>query len=124
MRFNFYKGAKELLTKYKARGLQILAVPLNEFDNTAPQSSACEKAKLYEGVGDKSFIVLDKLTSGAPFLQWLTSQEPPNGGPSGSLRTSYEKFLIDSSGSVVRRYGAFDDEWLTDVSGEIKRLLK
>lgn len=112
-----------MLTEYSAKGLQIIAVPLNEFDNTAPQSSACEKAKLYEGVGDESFPVLDKLTSRAPFLDWLTSQQPTEGGSEGQLRSSYEKFLINSSGSLVKRYGAFDDEWLSDVSSELDKML-
>lgn len=124
MRFQFYDDAKALLNKYRAKGLQIIAVPLNEFQNTAPQSSACEKAKLYEGVGESSFPVLDKTTSGAPFFAWLTSQEPSEGGPSGMPQTSYEKFLINPSGSVVKRYGAFDGEWVADASKEIDKMLR
>lgn len=131
MRFRFYDDARVLLNKYKAKGLQLIAVPVNEFANTAPQASQCERAKLYEGImgrpeGDY-FPVLDKVYANGnrapPFFGWLLDQEPRKGGQSGPLKTSYEKFLIDSSGAVVKRYDGFDDEWVQDVSSELERLL-
>lgn len=122
MRLRFYAEARELWSKYKSKGLQFLGVPMNEFANTAPQNARCERAKMYEGVQDSSFPVMDKLTCGAPFLKFLTSQEPAKGGPCGPLETSYEKFLVDSNGVVIKRYSGFDD-WVDDISPEIDSLL-
>lgn len=119
------------MDKYRTKGLQLIAVPMNEFDNTAPQSSRCERSKLYEALTGRpdggGFPVLDKVVgAGArapPFLRWLLEQTPRNGGATGALETSYEKFLVDSKGALVKRYRAFDHEWVPDVSNEIEKLL-
>jgi len=131
LKFRFYDDAKLLLSRYRSKGLQLIAMPVNEFSNTAPQASQCERAKLYEGIlgqsTDDPFPVLDKGFANGdrapPFWSWLLAQEPQRGGEAGPVRTSYEKFLIDSRGALVKRYGAFDDEWLDDVAKEVDRLL-
>jgi len=106
--------------------LRLLAVPVNDFQNTAPQSSACEKSKLKAGVNaakESSIQLLDKVHTNVPFLKWLQDQDGVRGGSSGFMDSSYEKFLVDSRGVLIRRYRAFDSDW-EDVSGELGTLLR
>jgi len=124
MKFPFYEEAKILIKKFEARGLRVIAVPFGEVDSDAPSlTSGCQVVETYQGmIGDASGNAVS-LTIPATLLEWLMSQQPRRGGHTGQLRSSFEKFLVDSSGSLIRRYGGFEDGWIDDVSVEIEKLL-
>jgi len=123
MKFPLYDDARMLVKKFEARGLRVIALPFGEVDSDAPSLSSGCRVEAYQGmVGDASGNSLS-LTLPATLLEWLMSQQPRRGGHTGQLRSSFEKFLVDSNGALIRRYGGFEDGWIDDVSVEIEKLL-
>jgi len=132
-----YDAMQELLRRHTEAGLRLIAVPSNQFgDGEAPHSSRCERAFLYRKVGARpgTFPVLDKMQvngdQAAPFYTFLKAQRPlatwnstaPAGGPAGELAGNFEKFLVNSAGQVVGRYGVSAP--LKEFEQEIARLLE
>lgn len=132
----FYKGAHELLNEFKGQGLQLIAVPSNQFGQQAPHSSECERNFMYKKMDMEplSFPILDKMDlngpNAAPFFKWLREQSPnaegevipqlPKVGP-GEVSWNYEKFLVDAEGHVLGRYTPKTD--VMTLKDKIKELL-
>ncbi len=100
-----FKGLEELYEKYKDKGLVILGFPCNQFKNQDPGSNEeiLEFCQLNYGV---SFTMLEKVDVNGekrhPIYKYLLDNNLS--GNSGDIKWNFEKFLIDRSGEVIKRY--------------------
>ena len=102
-----YKGLEELYRTYADRGLVVLGFPCDQFGHQEPGdeeeiATFCERNF---GVTFPLFAKIDVNGPGAhPLYQWLRSEQ---GGMIGDkIRWNFTKFLIDTDGTVVNRYGS------------------
>jgi len=126
-----------LLNKYQAKGLTLIAVPVNQMGAQAPHSSDCERSILYHKMEMSNFPVLDKVQANGPdavgFYKFLKAQMPnAEGGVlpmiaenhavgHGELSWNYEKFLVNQKGQVIGRYTHQVD--VKDLESKIKEIL-
>jgi glutathione peroxidase len=102
-----YKGLEELYRTYADRGLVVLGFPCDQFGHQEPGdeeeiATFCERNF---GVTFPLFAKVDVNGPDAhPLYQWLRSEQ---GGMIGDkIRWNFTKFLIDTDGNVVKRYGS------------------
>jgi glutathione peroxidase len=101
-----FAGLEELYEKYKDKGLVILGFPCNQFANQDPGSNdeIQEFCQLNYGV---TFPVLGKIEvngSGADPLFKHLKKEAPGALGSQRIKWNFTKFLVDTDGTVVKRY--------------------
>lgn len=100
------KGLVELQNKYGKQGLQILAIPSNDFKQDPGTSSDSEKfmSKEYK----INFPTFDKISvkgeNKHPLYKFMT--EAKGGALFNDVSWNFEKFLIDRSGQVVDRFNS------------------
>lgn len=102
-----YQGLEELYQSYADRGLVVLGFPCDQFGNQEPGDEA-EIATFCErnfGVTFPLFAKVDVNGSDAhPLYEWMRKEK---GGVVGSkIRWNFTKFLIDTEGNVVKRFGS------------------
>lgn len=102
-----YKGLEELYRTYADRGLVVLGFPCDQFGHQEPGdeeeiATFCERNF---GVTFPLFAKVDVNGPDAhPLYQWLRSEQ---GGMIGDkIRWNFTKFLVDTDGNVVNRYGS------------------
>lgn len=102
-----YKGLEELYRTYADRGLVVLGFPCDQFGHQEPGdeeeiATFCERNF---GVTFPLFAKIDVNGPDAhPLYQWLRSEQ---GGMIGDkIRWNFTKFLVDTDGNVVNRYGS------------------
>jgi glutathione peroxidase len=102
-----YKGLEELYQKYADRGLVVLGFPCDQFGHQEPGDEAdiatfCERNF---GVTFPLFAKIDVNGDDAhPLYDWLRSEQ--SGLVGNKIRWNFTKFLIDTEGKVVKRYGS------------------
>lgn len=115
-----YADLQKLYSLYKDK-LVIIGFPANNFLWQEPGTneqiiSFCQSKYKVE------FPMMAKISVKGkdmhPIYQWLISQ--PNPDYRGDIRWNFEKFLIDESGKVIRRYGSGTNP----LDEEITRYLK
>jgi len=98
-----YKGLEQLNQDYKAKGLQVLGFPCNDFGAQEPGTNE-EIATFCETSFGVSFDLMDKVhAKGAeqhPLYKTLTTSVEPQ----GDVAWNFEKFLISKQGEVVARF--------------------
>ncbi|XP_043720956.1 protein HUA2-LIKE 3-like [Telopea speciosissima] len=101
-----YTELTELYTKYKDKGLEILAFPCNQFLYQEPgtgleaETFACTRYKAEYPVFQKVCVNGPETT---PVYKFLKASKP--GGTFGSrIKWNFTKFLVDKEGHVVNRY--------------------
>jgi glutathione peroxidase len=111
-----YKGLEELYQAYRARGLEVLAFPSNDFGGQEPGSNAQIK-KFCEARYKTTFPLFAKISvkgpDAAPLYRYLTAL-PVNGG---AVSWNFNKFLVDPTGKVV----AHLDSSVEPTSAEMKK---
>jgi glutathione peroxidase len=118
-----FAGLEELYKQYKAKGLEILGFPCNQFGKQDPGSNdeIMEFCQLNYGV---SFPMFGKIeVNGAdadPLFKHLKKAAPGVLGSEG-IKWNFTKFLIDRSGKVVRRYAPKDTP--KAIASDIEKLL-
>lgn len=100
-----YNGLEELYREFKDRGFIVLAFPCNQFGGQEPGTDL-EIQEFCRSNYDITFPVLAKIKVNgkdeAPLYTFLKMQQ---GGFVGSaIKWNFTKFLIDSSGRVIKRY--------------------
>jgi glutathione peroxidase len=117
-----YKGLEELYRTYADRGLMVLGFPCDQFGHQEPGdeeeiATFCERNF---GVTFPLFAKIDVNGPDAhPLYQWLRSEQ---GGMIGDkIRWNFTKFLIDTDGNVVNRYGSTTTP--DQIAGDIEALL-
>ncbi len=103
-----YEELKELYSKYKDSGLEILAFPCNNFLNQEPGSGSDISAVVQsKGI---TFPVLGKLECENrdlthPLYQYLKlALKETSGWLGSSIKWNFTKFLCDSNGVPIKRY--------------------
>ena len=95
-----YRGLEELYQAYRARGLEVLAFPSNDFGRQEPGSDADIK-KFCELKYRTTFPLFAKVKvkgAGAdPLWRHLTADEAHG----GEVTWNFNKFLVDPAGKVV-----------------------
>jgi glutathione peroxidase len=98
-----YKGLESIYEKYKGQGFEILAFPSNDFGGQEPGTNE-EIKEFCELNYNVTFPLFDKVKvlgdDRAPLYTELIQTEPE-----GEVKWNFEKFLVDKSGNVVKRFG-------------------
>ena len=99
-----YEGLQQLFEELKDKGFTVVGFPCNQFGAQEPGTPA-EIAQFCSTEYGVTFPLAAKIdVNGAhrdPLYAWLTS--PENGYP-GDIGWNFEKFLIDRTGRLNRRY--------------------
>jgi glutathione peroxidase len=101
-----YKGLEAVYRRFRARGLEVLGFPCNQFGQQEPGSEAeigafCDKQY---GVSFPLFAKVDVNGANAhPLFRHLESEAPGLLG-TRRIKWNFTKFLVGSDGKVIRRY--------------------
>lgn len=117
-----FKGLEELYQKYKAKGLVILGFPCNQFANQEPgdAKSISETCSINYGVTFQMFSKIDVNGPDThPLYKFLKKKLP--GFLTGNIKWNFTKFLIDPSGSPVKRFAPTDKP--EKIDSYVSRLL-
>jgi glutathione peroxidase len=118
-----YKGLEELYEKYKARGLEILGFPCNQFGAQEPGTEA-EIATFCEVNYGVTFPMFRKVDvngdDAAPLYRHLKKAKPGLLG-SEAIKWNFTKFLVDRSGKVVERYAPNTEP--AGLAADVEKLL-
>lgn len=105
-----YRGLEALYRQYRARGLEILGFPCDQFGHQEP--GAAEEIRQFCTLNyEVSFPLFAKIAvNGAdthPLYQWLKREAPGVLG-SQAIKWNFTKFLVDAEGRVRARYAPTD----------------
>ncbi|HVG15974.1 MAG TPA: redoxin domain-containing protein [Chitinophagaceae bacterium] len=96
---------EQLYQQFKDSGLVVIAIPSNDFDNEK-KSNAQIKVN-YHSNYNISFPILAKASNKgnapSPLLKWLTKKNQ-NGRMDNHLKKDFQKFLINSNGTLIGVY--------------------
>jgi glutathione peroxidase len=101
-----YKGLEEVYQQFKAKGVEVLGFPCNQFGAQEPGAAAeigafCEKNY---GVTFPLFAKIDVNGSAAhPLFKHLKSAAPGLMGTE-AIKWNFTKFLVKKDGTVYKRY--------------------
>ena len=115
-------GLQELHDRFSGRGFSVLGFPCNQFGGQEPGSAEeigafCQRNY---GVTFPMFAKVDVNGPDAhPVFRWLTGAR--RGVLGHKIRWNFTKFLVDSDGNVVRRYGTGVPP--ARIAGDIEKLL-
>ncbi len=117
-----FGGLEELYEKYRDKGLEILGFPCNQFGKQDPGSNdeIQEFCQLNYGVSFPMFGKIEVNGGGAdPLFKHLKKEAP--GVLTNNIKWNFTKFLVDSSGKVVKRYAPTVKP--QDIEKDIEELL-
>lgn len=118
-----FAGLEELYEKYREQGLEILGFPCNQFGKQDPGSNdeITEFCQLNYGV---SFPIFGKIEVNGratdPLYKHLKHEAPGTLG-TRAIKWNFTKFLVDSSGQVIRRFAPATTP--SQIEAEIEALL-
>lgn len=118
-----YGPLQELYTRYRDRGFVVLGFPCDQFGHQEPgtESEIAEFCESTYGVEFPMFAKIDVNGKNAhPLFQWLKSER--KGLLGGAIKWNFTKFLIDSEGQVVARYGSATNP--AEIADDIEALLE
>ena len=99
-----YAGLQQLYTAWHEKGLEILAFPCDQFGHQEPGTNEeiQQFCQINYGVTFPVFAKIEVNGDQAhPLYQYLTSQIP--GSKGRDIQWNFEKFLVDRSGTIVKR---------------------
>ncbi len=105
-----YRGLEALYRQYRARGLEILGFPCDQFGHQEPGDAAeiRQFCTLNYEVSFPLFAKIDVNGAGThPLYQWLKREAPGVLG-SQAIKWNFTKFLIDAKGKARKRYAPTD----------------
>jgi glutathione peroxidase len=116
-----YEGLQKLHEGYKDKGFAVLGFPSNDFGGQEPGSEAEIKAFCSNTFG-VSFPMFSKVAvlgpQRHPLYQFLTTSA---GGT--DVRWNFEKFLVDSRGKVIGRFGSSTSPESSELRAAIDKAL-
>ena len=103
-----YEGLQKLYTKYKDQGFEILGFPCNQFREQEPGSNKEIQnfCKVNYGV---TFPLFEKIDVNGEYTHpifKLLKREATGFLGTESIKWNFTKFLIDSKGNILKRYGS------------------
>jgi glutathione peroxidase len=117
-----YGPLQKLYDDYAERGLVVLGFPCDQFGHQEPGGEA-EIAQFCEGSYGVTFPMFSKVEvngKGAhPLYRWLKAEK--SGVLGGAIKWNFTKFLVDTEGNVVKRYGSTTGP--ADIAPDIEKLL-
>lgn len=117
-----YQGLEALYQAYKARGLEVLAFPSNDFGGQEPGSND-EIKKFCELKYKTTFPLFAKIPvkgeAAHPLYKFLTAL-PKNGG---EVNWNFNKFLVTPEGEVVAHLPSKADPVSDDVKKQVEAVL-
>jgi glutathione peroxidase len=117
-----YEGLERLYKTYADRGFVVLGFPSNQFGGQEPGSEADiqEFCSLNYGVTFPMFAKVDVNGDDAhPLFTWLRGQR--SGFLGDRIKWNFTKFLVDSEGRAVGRYGSTTEP--AALADDIEKLL-
>ncbi len=118
-----YKGLQALYDEYSDKGLVIVGVPCNQFMQQEPGTPE-EIQSFCDTKYGVSFPLTSKIEVNGenrhPLYQWLAGEQAKF---PGDITWNFEKFLIDPSGNVVKRFSPKTEPSDKDVISAIEALL-
>jgi glutathione peroxidase len=118
-----YKGLEALWQKYRARGLEVLGFPCNQFGAQEPgtEDEIASFCEVNYGVTFPLFAKVDVNGDGAaPLFKHLKAAKPGLLGTE-AIKWNFTKFLVDREGAVVARFAPNDEP--AALAGDIEKLL-
>jgi len=118
-----YKGLEALYQRYKDRGFVVLGFPCNQFGNqeTGNEAEIQQFCSLTYDVTFPMFAKVEVNGPGAhPLYVALKKAQPGLLGTEG-VKWNFTKFLVDSTGRVVERFGPRDEP--ASLAGPIEKAL-
>ncbi|CAB5210655.1 peroxiredoxin hyr1 [Rhizophagus irregularis] len=114
-----YSGLESLYNKYKDQGLVVAGLPCNQFGAQEPGTEE-EIVSFCSATYNVTFPLFAKIDvngeNESPVYKYLKSQQP------GDIKWNFEKFLIDKSGKVVKKYTSSVKP--EEISSDIENLIK
>jgi glutathione peroxidase len=103
-----YRGLEKLYDKFKARGLEVLGFPCNQFGKQEPGSSEeiAEFCSVNYGVTFSMFEKIDVNGRDTHPLYRYLKREARGVLGSEPIKWNFTKFLVNREGEVVDRYGS------------------
>lgn len=118
-----FTGLESLYEKYRDQGLEILGFPCNQFGKQDPGNNdeIQEFCQLNYGVSFPMFGKIEVNGSGTDPLFKHLKTEAPGALGTKNIKWNFTKFLVDSSGKVLKRYAPATKP--ADIEKDIKALL-
>lgn len=118
-----YKGLEVLWQRYKDQGLQVLGFPCNQFGGQEPGSETeiRQFCDLNYGVTFPMFAKIDVNGANAHPLYVALKNAAPGILGTEMIKWNFTKFLVNSDGEVVKRYGSATKP--EDIAADIEPLL-
>jgi glutathione peroxidase len=117
-----YEGLQQLHDRYAQQGLEIVAMPCNQFRGQEPGTNA-EVQEFCQMNYGLSFPVMGKIDVNGPgrhpLYSYLTSQA--GGLFNDNIKWNFTKFLVDRQGQVVERFATITKP--ADIAKAIEKLL-
>lgn len=105
-----YAGLQALYDKFRDRGFSVLGFPCNQFGHQEPGGEA-EIEQFCTGNYGVTFPMYEKIdvngVNAHPLYQYLKSEKPGILGTE-AIKWNFTKFLIDTDGTVLKRYAPSD----------------
>ncbi|WP_055069976.1 glutathione peroxidase [Clostridium massiliamazoniense] len=115
-------GLEELYKEYKDRGFEVLGFPCNQFANQDPGTNKeiSEFCLLNYGVSFSMFEKIDVNGENThPIYKYLKKEA--KGVMGEKIKWNFTKFLVDSKGNVIKRYGSMIKP--EKIKSDIEKLL-
>ena len=118
-----YAGLQKLYSDYKDKGFEILAFPCNQFGRQEPGTN--EEIKEFCSTNySVTFPLFNKIKVNGkdahPLYKFLKKRLPGTMGTE-AIKWNFTKFLIDKSGTPVKRFGSATKP--DSIRGDIEKLL-
>lgn len=119
-----FEGLEKLYKEYSDQGLEILGFPCNQFKNQDPDSDEkiVEFCQLNYGVSFPMFSKIEVNGNNAHPLYDYLKKEATGALGSKTVKWNFTKFLVDSEGKVLQRYGSITKP--ESIEKDIVKLLK
>jgi glutathione peroxidase len=105
-----YAGLEKLYREFKDQGLVVLGFPSDDFGKQEPGSNM-EIQQFCESTFGVTFPLFEKTAIKGPdghaVFKWLAAERPGILGIQ-AIKWNFTKFLVDASGTVIKRYGSVD----------------
>ena len=119
-----YDGLENLYSKFRDRGFVILDFPCNQFGAQAPESDSAYAAfcKINYHVDFPQFHKVEVNGGNEhPLYHWLKTQNVSDSTANTDIKWNFTKFLVDRSGSVVKRFEP--GVTIEELAPEVEKLL-
>jgi len=120
-----YTGLENLQKRYADRDFTVLGVPCNQFGGQEPGSPE-EIQSFCSTTYGVTFPMTEKVDVNGddrhPLYQQLT-EVPDDDGKAGDIAWNFEKFLVDPSGEIVKRFRPLTEPESDDVINAVEGVL-